>query len=443
MKPKKREEVINKMVSLKESIQKELKNRQEIANIGYYRDFKFKGTQFGINEAYIVKIKDDSVPKKELKPREKDDKDEIYIYQIYDKHNNLVATVDRNGNIQFELEYFENMDKQYLESLELDEEEFELPDELQKDDLILTKAELEEKDKDRKLEEVSKVIQSDKIDSYSEMRTDQTSMFNKVTNKQELNPNTRVTQTETLADMIPELKEKGITKVGVVYSDYSKGQNGRFSFVGIDKDGKIQKLESLENIQGTTTGQTISSINSSDGSIVEKEQVAGMVRINGRNNKNGREEFISVRQGQYGILEVDYVRSEPSEDKDNRYISAPIETHNIKPTTREVREFMDKSKNIDMKDELKKSQSELERDNEMQMKNMDDTASNDKLGIDDIIVLEDGTKTTLRKEAAKDKVSPEEFARKYNEHTGKTSDEKIDDIHDEIEEEFGIPGRGR
>ena len=40
----------------------------------------------------------------------------------------------------------------------------------------------------------------------------------------------------------------------------------------IDKDGKIQKLESLENIQGTTTGQTISSINSSDGSIVEKEQ---------------------------------------------------------------------------------------------------------------------------------------------------------------------------
>lgn len=443
MKLKKREEVINKMIDLKVSIQEELTNNQEIANIGYYKDFKFKGTQFGINEAYIVKVKDDSVPEKELKPREKDDKDEIYIYQIYDKNNNLVATVDKNGNVKFELEYFEGMDKQYLESLELDEEKFELPDELQKDDLVLTSDELEEKEKDKKLEEVSKVIKSDEIDSYSEMETNQTSMFNKVTNKQELDPNTRVTQTETLADMIPELKVKGITKVGVVYSDHSKGQNGRFSFVGIDKDGKIQKLESLENIQGTTTGQTISSINSADGSLVEKEQVAGMVRINGRNNRNGREEFISVRQGQYGTLEVDYVRSEPSEDKENRYISAPIETHNIKPTTREVREFMDKSKNIDMKDELKKSESELERDNEMQMRNMDDTASNDELGIDDIIVLEDGTETTLRQEAAKDKVSPEKFARKYNEHTGKTPDGKIDDIHDEIEEEFGTPSRGR
>lgn len=443
MKPKKREEVINKMINLKESIQEELTNKQEIANIGYYKDFKFKGTQFGINEAYIVKVKDDSVPEKEMKPRENDDKDEIYIYQIYDKQNNLVATVDGESNVKFELEYFEGMDKQYLESFELDEEKFELPDELEKDDLVLTRAELEEKEKDKKLEEVSKVIESDEIDSYSEMKTDQTPMFNKVINKQELDSNTRVTQTETLADMIPELKEKGITKVGVVYSDYSKGQNGRFSFIGIDKDGKIQKIDSLENIQGTTTGQTISSINSSDGSIVEKEQVAGMVRINGRKKLNGKEEFISVRQGQYGILEVDYVRSEPSEDKDNRYISAPIETHNIKPTTREVREFMDKSKNIDMKDELKRSKAELKRDNEMQMRNMDDTASNDKLGVDDIIVLEDGTETTLRKEAAKDKVSPEEFARKYNEHTGKTPDEKIEDIHDEIEEEFGTPSRKR
>lgn len=62
---------------------------------------------------------------------------------------------------------------------------------------------------------------------------------------------------------------------------------------------------------------------------------------------------------------------------------------------------------------------------------------------DDIIVLEDGTETTLRLEAEKAKVSPEEFTRRYNEMGGKTPDEKIDNLHEEIEEEFGAPSRGR
>ena len=72
---------------------------------------------------------------------------------------------------------------------------------------------------------------------------------------------------------------------------------------------------------------------------------------------------------------------------------------------------------------------------------MDDYAGNDELTPDDVIVLEDGTETTLRKEAEKAKVSPEEFTRKYNERGGKTPDEKIEDIHEEIEEEFGAPDR--
>ena len=243
--------------------------------------------------------------------------------------------------------------------------------------------------------------------------------------------------------MIPELKEKGIVKVGVVYSDHSKGQSGRFSFVGIDKDGNIQKIDSLQNIEGATTGQTVTSINSTDGSVVEQEQVAGMVRINERSKANGEEEYLSVKVGNYGILEVDYVRADLSKDKDERYLSAPIETQNMKPTTREVREFMDKSKNTDISEEIERANPEIDRDDDTQMQNIDDTAGNDEVTPDDIIVLEDGTKTTLRLEAAKDKVSPEEFTRRYNENAGKTPDEKIDNLHDEIEEEFGAPSRNR
>ena len=275
------------------------------------------------------------------------------------------------------------------------------------------------------------------------MKADQTPMFDKVINKQEIDPNSRVTQGETLADMIPEIKEKGIVKVGVVYSDYSKGQNGKFSFVGIDKNGQIQTIDSLENTQGATTGQTITSINSRDGSLVEQEQVSGLVRINGRSTTNGQEEMLSVRVGQYGILEVDYVRADLSREKSERYLSAPIETKNQRPTSREVRDVMDKNRNTEIEGELERAEGEIERDEDTQLRNIDDTASNDELTPDEVIVLENGKEKTIRKEAAKAKVSPEEFARKYNERGGKTPDEKIEAIHEEIEEEFGTPLRNR
>lgn len=441
----KRNEVVENMLSLSEKISEELKQRgQEIDNIGYYKDFEFKGSGLAVNDVFIVKFKDsnDKVPKS----RENEEGKEKELYEIYDKDNNLIATVDEAGSVQFEADFVEGLkeiNERYFDTLELEEAEFELPEELKKDDLVLTKEELEEKQISKKLDSVGKVIGSKEIDSYSEIDTDQTPQFEKLTNKQELDADIRVTQTETLADLIPELKEKGIVKVGVVYSDFSKGQSGRFSFVGIDRNGQIQTIDSLDNIDGTTTGQKVTSLNSVDGSLVEQEQVAGMTRLSDRTNTNGEEEYLSVRQGDYGIIEVDYVRADLSKPEDERYISAPIETDNIWPTTREVRDFMDRSKNIEMDEELDRAEPEIARDEETSMENIDDTASNDYVTPDDIIVLDDGTETTLRKEAAKAKVSPEEFTRRYNEMGGKTPDEKIDYIQDEIVDEYGAPNRDR
>ena len=168
-----------------------------------------------------------------------------------------------------------------------------------------------------------------------------------------------------------------------------------------------------------------------------------MVRLSDRTTTNGEEEYLSVRLGDYGIIEVDYVRADLSKSEDERYISAPIETDRVYPTTREVRDFMDRSKNPEMDEELDRANSEIARDDETSIENIDDTASNDYVTPDDIIVLEDGSKTTLRAEAEKDKVSAEEFTRRYNEMGGKTPDEKIDEIHDEIVEEYGAPNRNR
>lgn len=443
MKEKNRESITENILQMYTSISEELGERgQEIENIGYYKDFEIKNSGLAISDAYIAKLKDSE----DTKTRDENEQKERIIYEIRDQDNNLIASVNELGEIQFEESYLESLreiNEGYFDSLTLDEAEFELPEELERDDIVLTKEEIEEKQSERRISDVSKAIGSKEINSYSEMKTDQTPVFDKVVNKQEIDPNARVTQGETLADMIPEIKQKGIVKVGVVYSDHSKGQNGRFSFVGIDKDGQIQTIDSLENTQGVTTGQTITSINSRDGSLVEQEQVSGLVKINGRSTANGQEEMLSVRVGQYGILEVDYVRADLSRDKDERYLSAPIETKNQRPTSRAVRDVMDKNRNTEIDGELERAEEEIERDDDAQLRNIDDTASNDELTPDEVIVLENGEETTLRKEAAKAKVSPEEFTRKYNERGGKTPDEKIDSIHEEIEEEFGTPSRNR
>lgn len=438
MEKENKKSITDNIVQMYTSLSEEFEERgQEVDNIGYYKDFEIKNSGLAISDAYIVKLKD-----KEDKIRDENEQKEKIIYEIRDEDNNLIASVNELGEIQFEEAYLESLreiNEGYFDSLTLDEAEFELPEELGKEDLVLNKEEIEEKQSQKRIGDISKVIKSKEINSYSEMKTDQTPVFDKVVNKQEIDPNAKVTQGETLADMIPEIKQKGIVKVGVVYSDHSKGQNGRFSFVGIDKDGQIQTIDSLQNTQGATTGQTITSINSRDGSVVEQEQVSGLVKIGGRSTANGQEEMLSVRVGQYGILEVDYVRADLSRDKDERYLSAPIETKNQRPTTKEVREVMDKNRNTEIEGELERADEEIERGGDAELRNIDDTASNDELTPDEIIVLENGGETTLRKEAEKAKISPEEFTKRYNERGGKTPDEKIDSIHEEVEAEYGAP----
>ena len=160
MNSKNRYDRINNMLKLRKILQEELaENRQEISNIGYYKDFQFKGTSLGVNDVYIVKIKDDSVPEKDIEPREDD---ETYIYRIYDEDNNLIATVDEEGNVLFSPEYLENIDERYLETLDLEDAEFELPEELGKDDIVLNSEELEMEKNKKRLDDVTKVIGTNK-----------------------------------------------------------------------------------------------------------------------------------------------------------------------------------------------------------------------------------------------------------------------------------------
>jgi len=414
-------EMINKLYS-----DYDYKKNVDVSNITFYNTFDFENVGLSEKNIFVVKFE------KEIK------NEKITLYEIYNIEGELIATVDSTGKIHFAPEYIEllkNIDKDYLELLNYEDVDFVLPEELQKEDILIEKEELEDKKTKETIEKLKEITDEEEINSYSEADANQ-QVFEKLTNKQELDANVRVSQNETLADMVPAIKENGYEKIGIVYSDKIKGESGRFSFVGITKDGKIELIEGLENIDGTQTGQTVTSINSYDGSLVEQKQVAGMVRINGRSIINGEEEFLSVTVGQYGILEVDYVRANLSKDKDERYFSTPIETKNLKPTTREVRDMADKTINPDISKEKQRADAEIQRDGETQIENIDDRASNDIIGIDDVLVLEDGTKTSIRRQAQKAKVSPEEFLGKYETYSGKTPDEILNKVHDEIEEEY-------
>ena len=402
----------------------------------YLEKFNFLGTNLQVSNLYILK---------------EENKDGKSISLFLGDSNNLIATVDETGEIQFKEEYLEELKDKFgpiFEKLDLEKAYFDENIELEKNDFIAGNDEIQEMQNEEEFKKVSEKLCIDEIKAYSEIDSKEKNIETKRKNmgldtKQEVDVDTRVTQTESLADIIPEAKEKGFVKIGIVYSDNLKGKsNARFSIVGITKEGNIEEIQSLENREGTTTGQNIMSINDREGNI-EEENVHGIFRIKGRNERQGQEEMISVKIGQYGTLEVDYVRAELNKDKEERYISAPIETHNIRPTTRETRDFMDRHKNISMSEEINKAKPELERDGEINRNNIDDNPRNDELGLDDVIVLKNGNETSLRKEAMKAKVSPEEFKRIFEGITSDTIDGRIEETQEEIESEFGATEKKR
>ena len=119
---------IENMLNLSEKLSEGLKQQgQEIDNIGYYKDFEFKGSGLAVNDVFIVKLKDSE--NKEAKSRENEEGKEKELYEIYDEGNNLIATVNEAGKIQFELAFIEelrNINEEYFDTLELENAEFEL-----------------------------------------------------------------------------------------------------------------------------------------------------------------------------------------------------------------------------------------------------------------------------------------------------------------------------
>ena len=177
----------------------------------------------------------------------------------------------------------------------------------------------------------------------------------KVPTKTEVNLNQKVTDKETVSSLL-KVEDKGYKSINIVKSDklQEDGNTTRFSFVGIKeveredgtKEEVAEKIDTLEQVYGNNPTKKVDRLNR-DGSQIEEEAVNSIYAVKGDN-----ENQVAVNIGKMGIIEMSYLRT-PRQDN-GKAISIPIETNSIKPTTREVREFMNKQRNSDVKEEIER-----------------------------------------------------------------------------------------
>lgn len=380
----------------------------------------------------------------------KEDKTMIGLYQ----DGQEIAIINSNSQVIFTEEYLMQMKEIspqiYMMLKQLNSEPIELivpekndknlpqiSDDMELPDFTLTKEELdiqveiEEKENIQipELEEPEEKDDEEKIATKMGVSKSDIKSFTRI------DPKEKITDAKSFED-IANIKHKGYTDI---YVTVNKGKgNSRFTFWGVTRDGQAEQVPGLEERMGVNTGKTINKINR-DGTEVKEEQSAALFTL-----PNGREGF-SVEIGQYGISEVTYIRKDPTQ---NKYIGSKINSSTNRPTTREVKEFMNDARTTDseLQDVIEKAEHQLDETEKTNIRNIDDNPDNDMaIDMDANINLHDGTTTTLRKEAERYDISPDEYRTKFEEKEGDCISDKVEAIREEErekeEEEYYRDGR--
>ncbi len=346
MKEEEKNKIINHMNQIGKLVDSGLDaDSQKRENTMYFRDFEFGNSGLAIKNVYIVEIKQKIQEKTADNPEKnadkKEKKDNLTTYEIFDDNDKLIAMVSSEGKVQFVPEYLEQLKEnygEYFKQLELDDIDFELPKELKENDIVMTKAELAEREKNglernkegKKEQKQEGNSEKEKEEEEEEKEPDQETEEEKKEktakalniDKDEIkavstiNPSEKITDKYNLVDLMPEASK--YASVSIVCSTPNEKSNGQFTILGVKQDGTREPISSIEPVEGTTGNKNVISINE-DGSKVEEKQVKGLLRINARNRDDG----IAVSIGDYGMLNVDYVSN--IMDKENRR-STPIRT---------------------------------------------------------------------------------------------------------------------
>lgn len=366
-----KEQILQKMRELKFNRENELMEKDANLEKNQVVDVKYLGTiEYNGEKKQIYSV---------LEQHEKVDGAKIDVERYYTEAGeflggnnkadgyNFIILDEKHQNEQKLLQSLNDLDKEGLTSLKkIEEERLEeiatslgiSKEEIKK----ISEINLEENQKEIEGEKVGKQKEEKEVLSKEEVE--------EISTKTEIETNQKVTDNETIAQML-NIQDKGYKSIGIVYSDKLKDNNNstRFSIVGIKEDGSAEKIDTLEQGYGSNPTKNINTINR-DGSKVEQEQVNSIFKVKGK-----KETQLAVDIGSMGTIEASLVRT-PQQDNEEA-ISIPIETSNIKPTTREVRELMNETKNPRIKEEIERVEEHQEFECEPSIKDIDDNQYND------------------------------------------------------------------
>ena len=304
-----KEEVEQKMLAIAKLIKETNEEKDfDVENINYYEDFKFEGSNLAETNIFIAEVADKS--------------DGIVKFELYSGNtNNLIATVSPDGKLHFSQEYLENLrevDEHFFESLDIDDLDFKLPEELGKDDRVFTKEEreyIESKELEKDIHGKNKELtNAEKLTDTEKEKDDET---------KEEEENKALSEDEKQQEQIA--KQKGIPTHSVLfvrensnfYKDHPELEKNLYFYRDndgvvkaeyIDSNGKSQPSKYIEPSQTALRQETISL--GDDGNPVTREVPYQVMKTKGLNNidKDIRDIRINVKIDTYGYLDIEEAR---------------------------------------------------------------------------------------------------------------------------------------
>lgn len=377
-----KEKILDKMRELRDKRDLELLN-QDLENVNLNSDYQKEVSKNKVLDVkYIGTIEIDGEPKDIyllIEQKEEKDGSLAEIEKYYTEDGEFLggdSNLDQFDFITLKKEYadkvgllkqLENLDKKGI--LDLNDIENERLEELARELGIDVKdiEKLAEIDAEKELDKWHEELTNEQIEELQEediepgdeeyrrylldhgLSLPKEEVEEGISTKTEIKTGQKVTDKDTMASLL-NVEDKGYVKIAVVYSDklQDNGNTTRFSFVGIKADGSAEKIDTLEQYYGNNPTNNVQTMNR-DGSKIEEDKVNSRFKIKGRD-----EEQLAVNIGQMGTIEPKFVRA-PRQDGE-KAISIPIETQNIRPTTRETMKFMNRSRNTDISNNIKLAQ---------------------------------------------------------------------------------------
>lgn len=318
-------DVLQKMMEIGDLIEQGKESEDiQVGTIHYYKDFVFQRSNLAETDIFIAKVENTL--------------ENTNTYELYSgKTNTLIATVDEQGKLHFMPEYIESLkqiDERLAQMLNLEDLDFVMPEELEKEDKVLTREERQHiaskketsiKDNSTKAkgEEEEKLEQKDEEKSPEEEQKEQIAKAKKVPSHNILMIRANSNLYKDHPNLEPNLYFYRDNQ-GVVKAEY------------IDSNGQPQPSKYFEPSNTSLRQETISI--GDDGNPVTKEVPYQVMRTKGLNHvdKDIKDIRINIKIDTYGYLDIEEARQGQNGD----WLSHDVEvqgrsynSHSVNATT--------------------------------------------------------------------------------------------------------------